>query len=50
MLASTDEPLLKPGNRDKLRVILTHHVTPVKVMAQEVVRPIPPRPFMARTS
>jgi uncharacterized surface protein with fasciclin (FAS1) repeats len=34
----TLESLLKPENRDKLRSILTYHVVPGKVMAQDVVK------------
>ena len=34
----TMEDLLKPENRDKLKAILTYHVVPGKVMAEDVVK------------
>ena len=34
----TVEDLLKPENRDKLKAILTYHVVPGKVMAEDVVK------------
>ena len=35
--AGTVESLLEPGNKDKLVAILTYHVVPAKVLAQDVV-------------
>ena len=37
--AGTLEDLLKPENKEKLVSILTYHVVPGKVMAEDVVRP-----------
>jgi len=34
----TVESLLEPANRDKLRAILTYHVVPGKVLAEDVVK------------
>jgi uncharacterized surface protein with fasciclin (FAS1) repeats len=36
--AGTLESLLEPGNREKLRRILTYHVVPGRVMAADVVK------------
>ena len=35
--AGTVESLLEPGNKDKLVAVLTYHVVPAKVMAQDVL-------------